>query len=97
MEQSLPAEPFAHHVFLLLAQGVELAPYAASIGVHPRWLEQVLAGEVAELPLPAVVGICNAMRVLPDDIWSPQAATNAFRDWPANTFDQFEYPYDEDE
>ena len=63
MERSLPAEPFTHEVFLLLAQGdVDLPSFADSIGVHPRWLQRVLAGEITELPLLTVVGLCKALR-----------------------------------
>ncbi len=87
MELFLPAEPFAHHVFMLLAQGVELSTFVDSIGVHPRWLEQLLAGEITELPLLTVVGICKAMRVMPEDVWPPEAAARAFAGWPVNTFD----------
>ena len=86
MELFLPAEPFAHHVFMLLAQGVELSAYARSIGVHPRWLERLLAGEITELPLLTVVGICKAMRVMPEDVWPPEVAARAFAGWPVETF-----------
>ena len=96
MQLSVPAEPFAHYVFLLLAQGVDARALADSINVTPRWLERVLAGETTELPLLTVVGICNAMRILPDDVWSPAVAAHAFGDWPTNTFDMTDYP-DEDE
>jgi hypothetical protein len=88
MERSLPAQPFAQEVFLLLAQtGIDLADFASSIGVHPRWLGQVLAGEITELPLLTVVGLCKAMRVMPEDVWPPEVAARAFAGWPVNTFD----------
>ncbi len=88
MDRSLPAEPFAHRVFLLLAQGrIDLASLASSLGVHPRWLQQVLAGEITELTLLTVVGLCKAMRVMPEDVWPPEAAAQAFAGWPVNTFD----------
>ena len=88
MERSLPAQPFAQEVFLLLAQtGIDMADFASSIGVHPRWLQQVLAGEITELPLLTVVGLCKAMRVMPEDVWPPDAAARAFAGWPVNTFD----------
>jgi hypothetical protein len=88
MDRSLPAEPFAHEVILLLAQGrIDLASFASSLGVHPRWLQQILAGEITELPLLTVVGLCKAMRVMPEDVWPPEAAARAFAGWPANTFD----------
>lgn len=88
MERSLPAQPFAQEVLLLLAQtGIEMADFASSIGVHPRWLQQVLAGEITEFPLLTVVGLCKAMRVMPEDVWPPDAAARAFFGWPVNTFD----------
>jgi DNA-binding Xre family transcriptional regulator len=88
MERSLPAEPFAQEVFLLLVQtGIAAADFASSIGVHPRWLEQVLAGEITELPLLTVVGLCKALRVMPEDVWPPDVAARAFAGWPVNTFD----------
>lgn len=88
MERSLPAEPFTHEVFLLLAQGdVDLPSFADSIGVHPRWLQRVLAGEITELPLLTVVGLCKALRVMPEDVWPPDVAARAFAGWPPTTFD----------
>lgn len=88
MERALPAQPFAHEVFLLLAHtGIGVADFASSIGVHPRWLEQVLAGEITELPLLTVVGLCKALRVMPEDVWPPDVAARAFAGWPVNTFD----------
>ena len=88
MERSLPAEPFAQEVFLLLVQtGIEVADFASSIGVHPRWLQEVLAGEITELPLLTVVGLCKALRVMPEDVWPPDVAARAFAGWPVNTFD----------
>ncbi len=88
MQRSLPAEPFAQEVFLLLARNdIALPMFAASIGVHPRWLERLLAGEITELPLLTVVGLCKALRVMPEDVWPPDAAARAFAGWPVNTFD----------
>jgi DNA-binding Xre family transcriptional regulator len=87
VELFLPAEPFAHHVLMLLAQGVTLSAFADSIGVHPRWLERLLAGKITELPLVTVVGICKAMRVMPEDVCPPDDAARAFAGWPVNTFD----------
>jgi len=88
MERSLPAEPFAQEVFLLMAQtGIPLEAMASSLGVHPRWLRRVLAGEITELPLLTVVGLCKAMRVMPEDVWPPEAAARAFAGWPVRTFD----------
>ena len=88
MERSLPAEPFAQEVFLLLVQtGIGVADFASSIGVHPRWLQQVLAGEITELELLTVVGLCKALRVMPEDVWPPDVAARAFAGWPVNTFD----------
>jgi DNA-binding Xre family transcriptional regulator len=88
VERSLPAEPFAQEVFLLLAQtGVDLDRLASSLRVHPDWLRRILAGEITELPLLTVVGLCRAMRVMPEDIWPPDAAARAFAGWPVNTFD----------
>jgi hypothetical protein len=88
MEQSLPAEPFAHEVLLLLAQtGADLAEFASSIGVHPRWLRKVLDGRITELPLLTVVGLCKALRIMPEDVWPSDAAARAFVGWPTNAFD----------
>lgn len=88
MQRSLPAEPFAQEVFLLLAgSDVALPAFADSIGVHPRWLERLLAGDVTELPLLTVVGLCKALRVMPEDVWTPDVAARAFAGWPVNTFD----------
>ncbi len=88
MERSLPAQPFAQEVFLLLAQtGIDMADFASSIGVHPRWLQQVLAGEITEFSLLTVVGFCKAMRVMPEDVWPPEVAARAFAGWPVATFD----------
>ena len=88
MERSLPAQPLAQEVFLLLAQtGIDIADFASSIGVHPRWLQQILAGEITELPLLTVVGLCKALRVMPEDVWPPDVAARAFAGWPVNTFD----------
>jgi DNA-binding Xre family transcriptional regulator len=88
VERALPAQPFAHEVFILLAQsGIDLADFASSIGVHPRWLQQVLAGEITELSLLTVVGLCKALRVMPEDVWPPDVAARAFAGWPVNTFD----------
>ena len=88
MERSLPAEPFAQEVFLLLAQtGIAMADFASSIGVHPRWLQQVLAGGISELPLLTVVGLCKALQIMPEDVWPPDVAARAFTGWPVNTFD----------
>ncbi len=88
MERSLPAQPFAQEVSLLLAQtGIDMADFASSIGVQPRWLQQVLAGEITEFSLLTVVGLCKAMRVMPEDVWPPDVAARAFAGWPVNTFD----------
>lgn len=88
MERSLPAEPFAHDVLVLLAQtGIDVAEFASSIGVHPRWLRKVLDGRITELPLLTVVGLCKALRVMPEDVWPPDVAAWAFAGWPVNTFD----------
>jgi len=88
MQRSLPAEPFAQEVFLLLARShIALPAFADSIGVHPRWLERLLAGEITELPLLTVVGLCKALRVMPEDVWPPDVAARAFAGWPVNTFD----------
>jgi DNA-binding Xre family transcriptional regulator len=88
MERSLPAEPFAQEVLLLLAQsGIDLADFASSIGVHPRWLHKVLDGRITEFHLLTVVGLCRALRIMPEDVWSREAAARAFAGWPTNTFD----------
>jgi DNA-binding Xre family transcriptional regulator len=88
VERALSAQPFAHEVFILLAQsGIDLADFASSVGVHPRWLQQVLAGEITELPLLTIVGLCKALRVMPEDVWPPDVAARAFAGWPVNTFD----------
>lgn len=88
MERSLPAEPFAHEVLVLLAQtGIDLGDFASSIGVHPRWLAELLGGRITDLALLTVVGLCKALRIMPEDVWPPEAAAPAFAGWPTNTFD----------
>ena len=87
MDHYLPAEPFAHQVFLLLAQGIALEAFAASIGAHPDWVQRLLLGEITRLPLLPVVGFCRAMSIMPEDVWPPDVAARAFSDWPPDTFD----------
>jgi len=86
-EQSLPASTFAHEVLALLVQGdLTLSAFADSIDVTPAWLERVLAGEITELPLLAVLGICRKLRLLPDDIWDGETVARAFADFPGAAF-----------
>jgi len=65
---------------------MDLATFADSIGVTPRWLARVLAGEITELPLLTVVGICRRLRLMPEDIWEPGLAASAFATWPGRAF-----------
>ncbi len=86
-EQSLPAATFAHEVLALLAQGdLTLTAFAHSIDVTPAWLERVVAGEITELPLLTVLGICRKLRLLPDDIWDGETVARAFADFPGAAF-----------
>ncbi len=88
MERNLPADRLAHELLMILAQGeVTVTELADSLRVHPNWLRRLLAGEIRELPLLTVVGICRELRVMPEDIWDPGEAAEAFRDFPASTFD----------
>ena len=86
-EQSLPASTFAHEVLALLAQGdLTLTAFADSIDVTPAWLERVVAGEITELPLLTVLGICRKLRLLPEDIWDGETVARAFADFPGAAF-----------
>ena len=75
-EKSLPAATFAHEVLALLAQG----------DLTPAWLERVVAGEITELPLLTVLGICRKLRLLPDDIWDGETVARVFADSPGAAF-----------
>ena len=88
MDKSLPADRLAQEILMVLAQGeVTVADLADSLRVHPDWLHRLLVGEIRELSLLTVVGICRELRVMPEDIWDPGDAAEAFRDFPGNTFD----------
>lgn len=85
--ESLPAEAFGHEVLAVLVQGdISLAAFARSIDVTPAWLERVLAGQITELPLLTVLGICRKLRLLPDDIWDAETVAGAFANFPGGAF-----------
>ncbi len=87
LERSLPAEAFAHEVLAVLVQGdLTLRAFAFSIDVTPAWLERVLAGEITELPLLTVLGICRRLRLLPEDIWDRELVARAFAEFPGAAF-----------
>jgi DNA-binding Xre family transcriptional regulator len=84
----LPAEPLARELLVLLSRGdLTVNELAHSLLVHPAWLHKVLMGEITELPLLTVVGICRQLRIMPEDVWGPGQAADAFEGFPANTFD----------
>lgn len=79
MDTHLPADQFAQEVRTLIAQGgVILEALAHSIGVHPTWLRKVVTGEITDLTLLTVVGICRRLRLMPEDIWDPDIVARAF-------------------
>lgn len=83
----LPAEAFAHQVLLVLAESdMTLPAFADSIGVHAEWLTKVLAGEIGQLPLLTIAGICRRLQLMPEDIWDPGMVAEAFSAWPGRTF-----------
>lgn len=85
---NLPAEDFPREMLVVLTQGdITMPQLADSLGVHPRWLGRVLAGEITELPLLTVVGLCRRLRIMPEDILDPGLATQAFADSAPDTFD----------
>jgi len=70
VDKHLPADRFAQEVRALIAHGgLTLDALADSIGVHPSWLRKVVTGEITELTLLTVVGICRRLQVMPEDIW----------------------------
>ena len=86
-EHTLPADTFAREVLALLAQGdMTLTDFAHSIDVTPAWLERVVAGEITELQVLTVLGICRKLRLLPDDIWDRETVARAFADFPGAAF-----------
>lgn len=86
-EHTLPAETFAHEVLAVLARGdMTLADFAFSIDATPAWLEKVLTGEISELPLLTVVGICRKLKLLPEDIWDSGTVAQVFADFPGTIF-----------
>lgn len=88
MDHHLPADRFAQEIRSLLARtDMSLDALADSIDVHPRWLRRVMTGEITELTLLTVVGICRRLRVMPEDIWDPGLVARAFAGFPATTFD----------
>lgn len=93
MDKHLPADRFAQEVRALIAHGgVTLDALADSIGVHPAWLRKVVTGEITELTLLTVVGICRRLQVMPEDIWDASLVARVFSAFPANTFDADEGP-----
>ncbi len=88
MDKNLPAERLAQELLTILSQGdITLSALAHSLLVHPDWLQKVLVGEIAELTLLTVVGICRQLRIMPEDVWDPGQVAEAFRGFPCNTFD----------
>jgi DNA-binding Xre family transcriptional regulator len=88
VDRYLPADRLAQELLMILAQGdITLPALADSLRVHPAWLHKVLTGEVTQLTLLTVVGICRQLRIMPEDIWEPGEAAEAFRGFPPNTFD----------
>ena len=86
-EHTLPAETFAHDVLAALAQGtMTMADFAYSIDVTPAWLERVLTGEITELPVLTVLGICRKLKVMPEDIWDPELVARAFSEFGGGAF-----------
>jgi DNA-binding Xre family transcriptional regulator len=86
-KRTLHAETFAREILALLAQGdITLADVAHSIDVTPAWLERVVAGEIIELQLLTVLGICRKLRLMPDDIWDAATVAEAFADFPGAAF-----------
>jgi DNA-binding Xre family transcriptional regulator len=84
----LPAEPLARELLMVLSQGdLTLDELADSLLVHPAWLHRVLAGDITELSLLTVVAICRRLRIMPEDVWAPGQAAEAFQGFPPNTFD----------
>lgn len=63
-----------------------LRAFADSIDVRPEWLTKVLAGEITELPLLTVVGICRRLQLMPEDIWDPGLVATAFSNWSGTAF-----------
>lgn len=85
--EKLPAETFAHEVLAVLAQGdMTLAALADSIDVTPAWLERVVTGQITELPLLTVLGICRKLRLMPEDIWEAEIVAEAFAEFPGDAF-----------
>ena len=87
MEDRLPADRLAQEMLLILSQGdITVSALAVTIRVHPDWLRKLLVGEIAELDLLTVVGICRELRVMPEDIWDAAQAAHAFREFTADAF-----------
>lgn len=87
-EHQLPAEPFAEAVRSAMSGGdLTLEALADSLAVHPGWLGKVLAGEVTELSLLTVVGICRRLRVMPEQIWDAEEVAWAFHGFGPGAFD----------
>lgn len=88
MDTHLPAEQLAQEIRTVVAQGgITVEDLATSMGVHPQWLLRLMTGEVTELTLLTVVGICRRLRLMPEDIWEPGLVAQVFRAFPSNTFD----------
>ena len=88
MDKHLPASRLAQELLLLLAQGdMTLCALARSLRVDTAWLHDVVSGKIARLSLPTVIGICRQLSVMTEDVWEPGQAAEAFRDYPAGTFD----------
>lgn len=87
MDKYLPADQMAQEIRTLAARGLSVDELAASMGVHRDWLRRVMTGEVTELTLLTVVGICRRLRLMPEDIWDAGLVARAFFGFPSDTFD----------
>lgn len=88
MAEQLPADSLAQVIRSVVAGGgISGEELAASIGVHRAWLRKVMTGEIVELPLLAVAGICRRLRTMAEDIWEPGLAARVFRDFPSGAFE----------
>ena len=77
-EHTLPGETFADDVLAVWPRDDDAGRLRYSIDVTPAWLEQVLAGEITELPVLTVLGICRKLKVMPEDMWDPELVARAF-------------------
>lgn len=86
-EHTLPAETFAHTVLVVMGQsGMSVTEFADTLDVEAEWLQAMLAGEIVELHVLVVARLCRRLGLLPEDIWNPAAAAEAFADTPGTAF-----------